>query len=262
MRVYGRIAGMFAGAAFVLSFIVGLLSSNPFATVLLRGILLAVVFGAFGAALRYVFTKYLSEAAQPAAAADGKTGQAVDITLPEEAPPVHRPEREDDAPLAAEAEAVEDAQPSADGSLVDEALSPGFSGTTLEDELTDQLPPLMDHGRGGTAEDEESDSSSEGVEEAESVTEDAPEQSEPGAGPRAGRPASDPGADAGLDSLPDISSLGVSSPGRAVDPDSRASRRGAPAETADDVMKGKLSGQDPATLARAIRTVLKRDERG
>ncbi len=248
---------MFAGAAFVLSLLVGLLSRNPFGTVLVRAILLAVVFGAFGTALRYVFTKYLSETAQPAAAADAKTGQAVDITLPEEAPPVHRPEREDAEPLASEAESLEDEQPLTEGGIGDEALTPGFSGTTLEDELTDQLPPLVEQG-GAAADREDSESAAERIEEVESVTEEAPEQP-------AGRPdrtASEPGADAGLDSLPDISSLGVSTPGRASDPDSRASRRVAPEDTADDVMKGKLTGQDPATLARAIRTVLKRDERG
>ena len=262
MREYGRIAGMFAGAAFVLSLLVGLVSRNPFGTVLLRGILLAVVFGAFGSALRYVFTKFLSETAQSAAGANGKTGQTVDITLPEEAPPVHRPEREEEAPLAADAEAVEDVQPSADAPLADDALSPGFSGTTLEDELTEQLPPVMEGGREARAADEESESSSEGVEEVESVTEEPPEETQPSAGPRSGRAASEPGVDAGLDSLPDISTLGVSSTGRGADPDSRPPRRRAPEETADDVMKGKLSGQDPATLARAIRTVLKRDERG
>jgi len=248
---------MFAGAAFVLSLLVGLLSRNPFGTALLRAILLAVVFGALGSALRYVFTKYLSETAQPAAAADARTGQAVDITLPEEAPPVHRPEREEEAPLPADAETLEDEEPSPEAGLSDQALAPGFSGTTLEDELTDQLPPLVEHG-GGAADTGESESASEGIEEVESVTEEGPEQPEP----RSDRTASEPGADAGLDSLPDISSLGISSPGRAADPDSRASRRAAPQETAEDVMKGKLGGQDPATLARAIRTVLKRDERG
>ena|GEM_PF-2296252 len=63
------------------------------------------------------------------------------------------------------------------------------------------------------------------------------------------------------DGLPDISNLEI-----AVEKDSDergAARRGRlGGERPEDALRGAVSGQDPATIARAIRTVLKRDDKG
>jgi hypothetical protein len=65
---------------------------------------------------------------------------------------------------------------------------------------------------------------------------------------------------ADLDSLPDIAALEPPSdqrPGSA-----RSVRMPTPGERPGDAVRNMLSGQDPATLARALRTVLKKDEKG
>lgn len=254
VRAYGRIAGIAAGAGFVLSILIGLLSRNPFGVALLRAILLGLFFGALGAGARFVFTKYLAEqTGETAGAAEGKTGQTIDITLPEEGPPAASRPRP--APSAEEAEpetlAEADEASSEEGAAA--ALSePAAEG--MEDALSDELPPLIEP-EGEQSLDSGEEAGSEGVEEAESVAEEAPR----GGPARAG---ADPEADAGLDTLPDISSLGVSSSGMSGEPQARPGRGMAAQDTPEDALRGKLGGQDPATLARAIRTVLKRDEKG
>jgi len=63
-----------------------------------------------------------------------------------------------------------------------------------------------------------------------------------------------------LDSLPDISNLEVAP--SAEEGGARPSRHASGGDSPQDAVKGSLSGQDPATLARAIRTVLSKDEKG
>ena len=129
----------------------------------------------------------------------------------------------------------------------------------MEDSFADELPPLTDPDvafSSGSGED--TDSGAEGVEEAESVGEEAP--SSPSSS--ADRHRAETSGDAGLDALPDISTLGTPSAGRAAEQSAAQGRRSASRDTPEDAMRGKLGGQDPATLARAIRTVLKRDEKG
>ena len=64
---------------------------------------------------------------------------------------------------------------------------------------------------------------------------------------------------ADLDSLPDIAALEPSSSDR-PGPSMRAPRIPTPGERPADAVKDVLGGQDPSTLARAIRTVLKKEE--
>jgi hypothetical protein len=66
---------------------------------------------------------------------------------------------------------------------------------------------------------------------------------------------------ADLDSLPDIAGLEPSSSDR-PGPSMRAPRIPTPGERPADAVKEVLGGQDPSTLARAIRTVLKKEEKG
>ena len=61
IRAYGKLAGLFAAAALVLSFLTGILARNPIGTVILRAVLLAVLFGGLGVGLQFVVKRFLPE---------------------------------------------------------------------------------------------------------------------------------------------------------------------------------------------------------
>ncbi|HTP57264.1 MAG TPA: hypothetical protein VMM82_00010 [Spirochaetia bacterium] len=257
VREYGKIAGLTAAGAFLISLVVGLAATNPFGVALGRAILFALLFAGLAAGARYVFRKYLADlvSAQPPESA---TGQKIDITLPEEGPaPAQR------AAAYARASAGPDAPPPTGGTESDAedlaaaglgeaaGLEESFEKTEQArgdfsdmpgDAFDDELPPLADTDLGAAGE-----TPTDSVEEAESVPED-----QSGAG--GGEPGFE--MDAELGRLPDISSLGGSPPAPRAVPKPRAN------ESPEDAMKGALGGRDPATLARAIRTVLKREEKG
>jgi hypothetical protein len=255
MREYGKLAGVTAAGAFLISLVIGLASGNLFGVALARALLFALLFAGLAAGARYVVTKYLSE---PVGATPPDRGQKIDITLPEENPiapgRAGAYARESRAPqeqppaletgygdLAAEETGSADAPP-----LDLEQPGSGGSMDVGVDSLDDELPPLTDDDSAAV---EEAGSAADSVEEAESVPEDGPGSSAAG-----GDDALQ--ADADLGRLPDISSLGGSSSGARASPPPRA------AQTPEDAMKGALGARDPATLARAIRTVLKREEKG
>jgi hypothetical protein len=276
VREYGRIAGFFAAAAFILSLCIGLLSRNPFSTALLRAFLLAVVFAGLGAGLKAVIQRWLPElaerrAAGPASDAEAGVGQAVDIVLPgggyAGAPAVDSGDQagepleagDEAAPLAEEAEdlAAEAEELPAEQET---AVGPGAAGGSEQEAPLESLDAVS-----------EEDEAAPG--------EAAPVRREPPSGPDS------PGPDeelptqalsrAGRDALPDLGELGA--PSRSADPQgappapkrapgpvpgrlpARPSRRAA---TPDDAMRGALSSEDPESLAKAIRTVLKRDDKG
>ncbi len=275
MREYGKMAGFTAAGAFLLSLLVGLLSRNPFSAALARAFLLAIVFAGLAAAARFIIVKYLPElvnAAPPRA--EGRPGQNIDITLPEEKPPAparagaySRAPREPVMPPAdlAGPDELSDGPVDGSGPRVSPETEPAdldldtpgqaVHGDVLGDELDDALPPLADMGPelGGVST-EEPEPGADSVEEAESVPEEGGRGS-------AGETESSPEADSELGRLPEISSFGSPPSGaRAAPP--RRSVRGGESSRPEDEMKGALGSQDPATLARAIRTVLKRDEKG
>jgi hypothetical protein len=281
MREYGKMAGFPAAGAFLLSLLLGLVSRNPFGVALTRAILFMILFAGLGGFAKYIIRKYLPEvtAAGPARA-EATSGRNIDITLPEEKPPVVlRPSTPRASPAATRASpaamtsGVEEAQSAAGAGIPpDEIESRGVRDAGLPgegadlnlgpmggDDLDAELPPLID--TAGTPVGESTfdpGTSTDSVEEAESVSEEGTGDAERGSRD------SEPEMDSELQKLPDISSLGASRaprgggsaaqgrPGRSVDKPS----------TPGDEMKGALGGQDPATLARAIRTVLKRDEKG
>ncbi len=249
VREYGRIAAIFAVAAFILSLIVGLFSGNPFGIVLLRALMLAVVFALLGAGVAFVVTRYLPELAGKGAVDSsveaGAAKHTIDIVLPEENP----------ANLSAdveEAESVEEAV--SDESGVQEAESV---------EEVEELSPSA-----GSAEEFTSDIDAAG--DAAGSQSSLGDETEPlfqpqGQGEAAGRRRGDEGIDT-LDSLPDIGDLEVipgakgaaaaeSGPAPRASESSRIRRP-------EDVPGGFIGDEDPETLAKAIRTVLKRDEKG
>jgi len=254
MREYGKLAGVTAAGAFLISLVIGLASGNLFGVALARALLFALLFAGLAAGARYVVTKYLSE---PVGATPPDRGQKIDITLPEEDPVApgragayaresRTPQERSPAPETGYGDLAAEETGSA-GAPPLELEQPG-SGDSMDvgvDSLDDELPPLTDD---DSAAEEEAGPAAESVEEAESVPEDGPVSSAAG--------GDDALQDADLGRLPDISSLGGSSSGARASPPPRA------AQTPEDAMKGALGAQDPATLARAIRTVLKREEKG
>jgi hypothetical protein len=236
IRENWKIAAVSAGAAFLLSLPVGLIAGNPFGTVILRALLLAVCFAGFGVGLRFVVKKFLPELAggspevQTAAEPERDSrGTKIDIVLPEEGLPGRDPDLEADhgsdvrmdAPLTA-------ADGAAEPGAEDESLTE-LASELAEEELESPAPGAASEGeresKGGLGED---------------LGSLAREQSE-----------------GGLDSLPDISTLEV-----AAESGTGAREPGSRRTSPTDAMRGAVSGQDPATIARAIRTVLKRDEKG
>lgn len=252
MREYGKIAGIASIGAFLLSLAVGLVSRNPFGVALARALLFAVLFAVLAAGARYVLAKYLPELfASAPSPAEGESGQTIDITLPEERPAtpgrVHADASVSDEAAQQEEPAAELVDISA-GPLEDTPKEPAPSperphtnDDILGNELDDILPPLTDEAPAAGI-----DGGADSVEEAESVA----EESSPG-DQLEGQVA--PEVDRDLGGLPDISSLGEPS---------QANRGRRPVAKPEDEMKGTLGTRDPAELARAIRTVLKREEKG
>ncbi len=236
VRESWKIAAAFAVGAFLLSLLIGLLTRNPFGVVLLRALLLALLFAGFGAGLRFTVRTWLPElAGQPGPsgtdarppAADVR-GSKVDIVV-----------GDDDARPGREAyESAEEVPSSGPDATPGEARPAGFdeSATNAEaaalGELTEEL----------------------------SAAEDTP-VAEAVEGDRGEEPSELPGASV-LDSLPDIELQGESTGTAKTGAKGRRPRAGASGITPSDAVRESVARQDPATLARALRTVLKKDEKG
>ena len=263
-----------ASGAFLLSLVIGLVAGNPFGVVILRAFLLAVLFAGLGAGLRLVVKAYLPElaASSPAdeagradaavpgsaeRAAEGglgaaeRRGAAVDILLP------------DDDGLRRQAYGGggrpargRQAEPGAAGDI--EGGDEGLAASLGEDFMTQGDTPGLPE-----------------------LAEELDEELRRGAfagggrqpcwsaigGGRSGGTGPGRGASAGHAGSPGRSRFSPR-PRRAGCPGREACRppRAAPAarggETPEDAVRNALSGQDPSTLARAIRTVLKNEEKG
>ena len=227
IRAYGRLAGLFAAAAFVLSSVTGIVARNAVGTIALRAVLLAVVFCGLGVGLQFVVKKFLPEltGAPVAPAGERAPGSTIDIVLPEE------------SPLGA--------------GRADDASSPEapFEAalTREQEEEAGPVESLEEAGDQGIAVPEAPTDVSE-VEESAAVA--APDQ-----------PVRETVSQhsSSVDALPDIGSLEAlgPAPGR-----SRAPRRAGSGASAEQAMRSLAVQEDPSTLARAIRTVLKREDKG
>jgi hypothetical protein len=235
-----KIGAAFAAGAFLLSLLIGLITRNPFGTVFLRAFLLALLFAGLGAGLRYLVRTYLPELASGQAAAavspEEKRGSRVDIVLDDEAAPGRpAPRTDDDSSAAEDVEPMEE-EPPGGGAEAAQAESRALG------ELAEELAEDADAPEGGY---------------------DAEEADLAGDVPTAPAARSSAGA-SDMDALPDLGPLeGPDSgesrggSGKGARPYARSNR-----ETAEDAMKSTMARQDPATLARALRTVLKKDEKG
>ena len=286
LKEYWKSAAAGAAGAFLLSLLVGLVTRNPFGVVCARALLLALLFAGFAAALRYLVRTHLLETAKPGAAStvggadagDVRRGGRVNIVLPEESPPgmerfgSGRQESRPFGPAAASSSfdgGVGDEDAALDSGLGDMPGGPGPEETASEGlgELAEEL-----------AEEPQSVEDLTGTMDAGEDPEDAAAEEESGEGwsaraPSGGKDAlsgARGGADVSArspripddkDGLPDISNLEI-----AVQKDSEeqetamGSRPGG--QRPQDALRGAVSGQDPLTIARAIRTVLKRDDKG
>jgi hypothetical protein len=238
IRESWKTASAFAAGAFLLSTLIGLVASNPFGVVILRAFLLGLFFAGLGAGLRWAVRTWLAEPAAASAseasagvavpAQDGR-GSRVDITLGED--PDSGRAGADSGRGAAGAGEDEPTAPRDDSAAQAEAAALG--------ELSQEL------GEDPSATEEEAA----GVEEMDG---DSPPDLPAPKGTRETRGR--------VDSLPDIS-LQDEPPARPVSR-ARRTRPETPGEALRDAVRDNVARQDPATLARALRTVLKKDEKG
>ena len=255
VREYWKTATAFAAGAFLLSLLVGLVTRNPFGVVILRALLLTVIFAGFGAGLRFVIRKYLPELARGEAGGRGQEsarGTKIDITLPEERPEAmtRAGPGESGRRGTGAASSARTGPGDGDGEVVQQAEAEALD--ELAGELADELPAASDPGQS-----EDTAGDAESVEEQEGESEELQPLGRGGQKPSKVTEA-DSGVEGDLDSLPDISNLEVAGEQGSGSPHDRMGR----GKTPQDSMRGAVSGQDPATIARAIRTVLKRDEKG
>ena len=252
-----KIAAACAAGAFVLSLLIGLIAANPFGIALSRAFLFALLFAALGVGLRAVVKAYLPEAMGTARAAPGAGSPlpagTVDIVLPEDEG-LQRETFQGGAGRGAGSTGAEDEPTEVlDAADVEE---PSQAEARALGELAEELGEELPTAESGEAAAEGARESGRpsiaapiGGEEAEEVQ---PEDELP-------RRAAD--ADAGeLDALPDIAEL-EPSPGQKSGPAARVPRS-AVGRTPEDAVRNLLANEDPATLARAIRTALKKDEKG
>jgi hypothetical protein len=276
-----KIAAACASGAFLLSLVTGLFAGNPFGVVIFRAFLLGLLFAGLGAGLRLVIRTYLPELigpSPPAGAdegnrggavgraapgsiagrrggdAEGSSGSAVDIVLAED-DGLRRQAYAGSSrshlsrPAATTADTALDTDAALEASLDEDFMSQGETSglPDLDEELAEELPPALEPtATGGSA----------GVRSEEGAVE---ESESPGGLPRGMRES--PGS---VDSLPDIEVL-ESAEEKPEPPASRPPARplrSAAGGMTGDAVRSALSGQDPSTLARAIRTVLKNAEKG
>jgi hypothetical protein len=265
IREYGRTAAIFSAAALVLSLLVGIIARNPFSTAILRALLFAVVFALLGGALHAAIRRWLPElgggSAESVPPAEKAGGRVVDIVLPEEgySPQGAAGNAESEVPMAEEADELpEDLGDGEETGGAEESLEPiDAAGVPAE--------PMGDEDGAAAAEEVE------GGAPAASAAAEAPPSSrsarpadqggEPAVRSADGEPASS--ARSGRGALPDLGDIG--SPAARRGSGAGTASRPGPARRADnpeEALRGVLANQDTATLAKAVRTVLKRDEKG
>jgi len=260
-----RLSAACAAGAFVLSLVIGLIASNPFGVALGRAFLLGLLFAGLAAALRGVVKAFLPEMMGPApqaagAPAGGKAG-AVDIVVPEDeslqreiferpesrAPRGSQGSADEAAPEAgaADEEPAEVLDAPDDDDVAEEARALG----ALAEELGRDAGTGADVGAGGIG--------------------SSAEQSFPRSFAQGGAERADPGelstgpAEPGeLDALPELTEPDQQPPIAPRTGPSPRTSRSTGGDTPEDAVRNLLSNEDPATLARAIRTSLKKDEKG
>ena len=206
MKIDWRVSAITAGAAFLLSVLVGVIGDVSFGVLILRAIIAAIVFGAGATGLTIVIDRYLPELRRtsPASAAS-VNGNTVDIVV----------EGDDELETVADGSDEADLQSDAidsEGANEGAGLSIDDSGGVLEEvEESDGISENASVATDGEVEE---------IEEIEEI--------------------------ASVDDLPSVDSMADSFTEIPLGE--------------DPVADSSESGEDPALMARAIRTVLKREE--
>jgi hypothetical protein len=237
IRTYGKLAGLFAAAALVLSFLTGILARNPIGTVFVRAFLLAVLFGGLGIGLQFVVRRFLAGPGGEAPAGTERAeeaGSRIDIVLPEENPLVGDGiSGAPDVPAELEAEPADSA--GAGEAAVEESIesADGAGGADGADEAPGAMEALVPgEDLGGAAD---------------------------AAGGPIGPARAGQGAGRGVDVLPDIAGLEPAEGSRGR---GRAPRKSFSGGAVDAALRRMVEDEDPATMARAVHTIVKRDEKG
>jgi hypothetical protein len=252
-----KTAAACAAGAFVLSLLIGLIAANPFGIAVSRAFLFALLFAGLGVGLRAVVKSYLPEAmgaSRPAADAGAPAaGGTVDIVLPED----EGLQREAFQGSAGQGVGSMDAEDEpADVLDAAEADEPSQAEARVPGELAEELAEELPEAESGQA---AARSGREGGHP--SVGSPAGDEEAEEAQPEDELPRSVANVDAGeLDALPEIAELEPPS-GPKNGPAARVPRS-AVGKTPEDAVRNLLANEDPATLARAIRTALKKDEKG
>jgi hypothetical protein len=251
-----NIVGFAGGGAFVLSFLLGVFSGNPFLTILLRALLFGVIFALLGGGIALLFDRFIPQltgAAEEAAAPGRKSDQPsnINIVLDEENPLKESELEELSLEDAEEGEgrtgravgstrAADEAEPLEDGAVLEEsgddeyAAEPAASGSKTAFGRA--------AGEAGNGE----------------LATSATVPRTPAAGGDVSTAEEKSLAEGDLDVLPDMSSFEssfspVTSGGMVSDTDSFESFG------TDSLKKGDLD-KDPDTYVKAVRTIMKRDE--
>jgi hypothetical protein len=214
-------ASVFEGAAaFLLSAVVGALGGVAFGALFLRALVSAAVFAGGAIGVRFLVQKYLPELAESPPSSGGVGGR-VDLVVDDEVDDLMGHDHDDANDYSVDTDGSED---DVDGELEEEPESDGETvGDPGADAETDDVEEL----------------------------DEVPEPDE------ANLSAEDGPAGALLEEVEDVDTAGNSLPDLGSYEDSFVSTGDG---IADEPGGTSESGDDPAVMARAIRTVLKRDE--
>lgn len=242
IRESWKTAVAFAAGAFLLSLLIGLIARNPFGVIFLRALLFGVIFAALGVGLRLAVRTWLPELAGQAGAAPGEPGTG--------------PDQKAGASLGGKVDIVVGEGAAAPGDLAGEAEEVAEEPASVEPERLEESEAAVSPAEAAALGEINGE-----LAQARTEPEEAPavEEGETAAEPIELPDALDGRSDAGLDRLDSLPDIALQEPPAA--PAARArSRKQRPAP--EEALRESVSRQDPATLARALRTVLKKDEKG
>ncbi len=258
---------IYAGiGAFVLSFLVGIISGNPFFTILLRAILFGAIFCGLGAAASYLLNRFTPELFNPEehAQEQDETRENIDIVLPEETPGIGESliEEGEDSEAALELENAEENREQDREFLSDDVTS------SAEDEQPeaeqDEYPDVIREEIPAAAEPESQEQEQEQEPEEPLMTSDTEtemQEDDVATGPHE-QPAENLRQGIKDDEIDELPDMGVLENSFLVlkNDDSRESKAFPEVHT----RKGKpdIKNQDPQVYAQAVRTIIKRDEEG
>jgi hypothetical protein len=263
---------LYAGiGAFVLSFLVGIISGNPFFTILIRALLFGLVFCGLGAAASYLLDKFTPELFNPGQLTQeqNETRGNIDIVLPEENPVISESliEEQEDSEAAEELETADENRETEQDFLDEEYTGQSDQESPVQEQPADHEDEYV----GVISEEMPSSSEPESPE-----PEGEQEQEMPGMASDSETEVQDVAAaesspeqpqvsmqqetkDDEIDDLPD---MGVLENSFLVLKNEDTGESKTFPEVHSTLGKVDIKKQDPQVYAQAVRTIIKRDEEG